>query len=105
MQSLWSFSLWHRLWSLLHLDVLFVGEHAQVVHHLVGESAIAIFADFWLGDFTALNVLAFFALALGASESGFFHFWGGVRSSDDNTFQGDELVNVPMDQNQTNFEE
>ena len=77
-ESLWCLSLRDRFWGLLHLDVLLVTEHAEVVHHLESESSIAVLAVFWLSDFSALNVLAFFTLALGASEGGFLHLRGGV---------------------------
>jgi len=77
-ESLWCLSLRDRFWGLLHLDVLLVTEHAKVVHHLESESSIAVLAVFWLSNFSALNVLAFFTLALGASEGGFLHLRGGV---------------------------
>ena len=93
-KSLWSLSLWHRLWGLLHLDMLLVREHAEIVHHLKGESAITVLANFWLSYFSALDELAFFFLALSALEGGLLHLWGGVRGSDDDTFQSDQLVDV-----------
>lgn len=93
-KGLWSLTFWYRFWGLLHLDMLLITEHAKIVHHFKSESAIAVFANFWLGDFSALDIFAFFALALGAPEGGLLHLWSGIRSSNNNTLQSNEFVNV-----------
>lgn len=74
--------------------MLLVREHAHVVNHLEGESVVAPLTELWLRDLSTLDVLVDFELALGASEASLFHLGGGVGGSDDDTLEGDELVNV-----------
>lgn len=91
---LWCLSFWDCLRCFLHLDVLFIGEHAEVVHHLICVSATTIWALFRLGNSASLNKSSLFLLAFGTSEVGFFHLGNGVRGSNDDTLQGDQLVYV-----------
>lgn len=84
--GLWSFTLRHRFWCLLHLDVLLVREHAKVMNHLKSHSASALVTILWLCNLSSLNILIFFLHTFCAPVAGLFHFWDGVGSSDHNTF-------------------
>jgi len=74
--------------------MLFITEHAEIVDHFECVAAIAISAKIWFSNSSTLKILVFFSLAFAASEAGFLHLWHSIRSSDDNTFQCDELVNM-----------
>lgn len=68
----------HRLWSLLHLHVLLVGEEAQVVVDPERLDAVASFALVWLRNLSFLDKAALLSLALGASECSLLHFGNDV---------------------------
>lgn len=91
---LWSFTLRHCFWCLLHLDVLLVREHAKVMNHLKSHSASALVAILGLCDLSSLDILVLFLHTFCAPVAGLFHFWDGVGSSDHNTFQRDEFIDV-----------
>ena len=63
LQSLWSLTIWDGLRGLLHFDVLFVGEHAEVVDHLEREPLIAPLTKLWLRDSSSLNEPELLSLA------------------------------------------
>ena len=63
LQGLWSFTVRNSLRGFLHLDVLFVREHAEVVDHLKREPLIASLTKLWLCDSSSLDEPEFFSMA------------------------------------------
>jgi len=94
MCSLWSLTLWNSFWCFLHLNMLLVTEHTEVMNHFKCHSTITSWADIRLSDLASFDISVFFFVALGASEAGLFHLRDGIRSSNYNTFERNEFVNV-----------
>jgi len=87
-------TLWDTLWSLLHLDVLLVGEDALVVDDLEGVTLVAILTEGWLLDTACLDAPFFLTATFDALEVGLFHLGNDVTVADDDASEGDELINV-----------
>mgnify|MGYP007005031427 CR=1 FL=1 len=94
MSGLRGFSLWHRVWGLLHLDMLLVTKHALGMNHFEGEAIVARITVVWLSNFSALYESLLFTTAFRTYEYRFFHLGNGVTRTDYDTFETDKLVNV-----------
>jgi len=92
--GLWSLSFWDSLRCFLHLDMLFIREHAPIVNHLESASTSAIITEIRLGNLTSFDKFEFLLLTFGALEIGFFHLWDCVGGSDNNTLESDKLVDL-----------
>ena len=89
-----SFSFRNSLWCLLNLDVLLVTKHTQIVLNLKSKMPPTILANLRLDNLASFHELKLFFLALLTLETGLLHLWDCVRSSDNDAFQGDQLVDV-----------
>ena len=74
MKCLRCFSFRNCIWSFLHLNMLFIGKTAVIMHHFKCKSLLTLIAKIWFSNFSSFNKSIFLFLTFDTFKTCCFHF-------------------------------